>query len=83
MNIFYVMFTDADGCPSLLHAEVVAPQYRNGSPVGTCLLWCCCAAFAHRFTYADALFVAKLLKGEAVLAETYEGKLKAWSEKYD
>jgi hypothetical protein len=75
MNIFYVMFTDENGCPALLHDPVIGEA--------SSLLWCCCPAFAYQFSYADACLVAKVLKGEAVLAETYEGKLKAWSENYE
>jgi hypothetical protein len=69
---FYVMFTDEDGCPSLLHHPAVD---KGGS-----IIWCCCAAFAHPFNYSDACLVAAVLKGEPVTAEAYEAKLGAWSE---
>jgi len=69
---YYVMFTDENGCPSLLHDPVIG---RNRS-----FLFCCCPAYAYPFRYADACLVAKVLKGEVVTAEAYEAKLLAWSE---
>ena len=72
MTPFYVMLTDEDGCPSLLHDPVMG---KKGN-----ILFCCCAAYAYRFSYADACLVAKVLEGEAVTTEAYEAKLKAWAE---
>ena len=72
MTPFYVMFTDEDGCPSLLHDPAVGKGGR--------IVWCCCSAYAYRLSYADACLVAKVLKGEAVTAETYEARLTVWGE---
>ena len=72
MTTFYVMFTDEDGRPSLLHDPAVDKKGR--------IIWGCCAAYAYQFSYADACLVAKVLKGEAVTAQSYEGKLTAWCQ---
>ena len=83
MTSFYVMFTDEDGCPSLLHKEAVIEKKTHPGRTELQFLRCCCPAFAYEFSYPDACLVAKVLDGEVVTAEAYEGKLTVWSEGYD
>ena len=71
---YYVMLTTEDGCPSLLHDPVIGKKRE--------ILFCCCPAYAYRFSYSDACFVAQVLKGEVVTAEAYDAKLIAWNDSY-